>query len=37
VLLRRSDSTFEKADFNCPADDPPLWVGTVTQALAGIA
>jgi hypothetical protein len=33
VLLRRSDSTFEKADFNCPADDPPLWVGTVTQAL----
>ena len=37
VLLRRSDSTFENADFNCPADNPPLWVGTVTQALAGIA
>jgi DNA-binding NarL/FixJ family response regulator len=36
VLLRRSDPTFERADFNCPADNPPLWVRTVTQALAGI-
>ena len=37
ALLRRSDSTFDKADFNCPADNPPLWVRMVTQALAGIA
>jgi hypothetical protein len=37
ALLRRSDSTFEKADFNCSADNPPLWVRMVTQALAGIA
>ena len=33
--LRQSDKPFSKADYNCPADDPPLWVRTVTQALAG--
>jgi CheY-like chemotaxis protein len=25
-----------QADVNCPADDPPQWVRTVSQALAGI-
>jgi hypothetical protein len=37
ALLRPSDSTLENADFNCPADNPPLWVRMVTQALAEIA
>ena|SRR5919109_2756227 len=35
--LRQRDEPFSKADYNCPADDPPQWVRTVTQALAGIA
>jgi DNA-binding NtrC family response regulator len=34
--LRQRDEPFGSADYNCPADDPPLWVKTVTQALAGI-
>jgi hypothetical protein len=34
--LRRSDKPFRKADYNCPADDPPLWVRTVTRALSAI-
>ncbi|HEY3616444.1 MAG TPA: hypothetical protein VGK96_06495 [Candidatus Sulfotelmatobacter sp.] len=35
--LRRSDKPFSKADYNCPADDPPLWVRAVTHALGGTA
>jgi hypothetical protein len=34
--LRRRDKDVSGADYNCPADDPPLWVRTVRQALAGI-
>src|ERR1700687_399963 len=34
--LRRQDKNVTGADYNCPADDPPLWVRTVSQALAGI-
>ena len=36
TLLGRRDKPFSEVDFNCPADDPPLWVRTVSQALAGI-
>jgi hypothetical protein len=36
ALLRSRDDDFKTADYNCGADDPPLWVRTVTQALAGI-
>lgn len=35
--LRQSDEPFSKADFNCPADNPPEWVRLVRQALAGIS
>jgi hypothetical protein len=34
--LRQSDKPFENADFNCPADNPPEWVRSVRQALAGM-
>jgi hypothetical protein len=34
--LRRLDKRLTGADYNLPADDPPLWVSTVRQALAGI-
>jgi hypothetical protein len=34
--LRRRDQDVSGADYNCPADDPPLWVRTVRQALVGI-
>jgi hypothetical protein len=33
ALLRRTDPPFSGADFNCPADNPPLWERTVVQAL----
>jgi hypothetical protein len=33
VLLRSTDGPFADADFNCPADDPPLWEKTVTGTL----
>lgn len=33
ALLRSSDDSFRNADFNCPADNPPLWERTVTEAL----
>jgi hypothetical protein len=33
ALLRSNDDPFTDADFNCPADNPPLWERTVTQAL----
>ena len=33
ALLRTTDAPFSDADFNCPADNPPLWERTVTQAL----
>ena len=38
VALLRSmrDDDFSTVDYNCRADDPPLWVRTVTQAIAGI-
>ena len=36
ALLGRRDKAFGRIEFNCPADDPPLWVRTVSQALAGI-
>jgi hypothetical protein len=31
-LLRTTDAPFSGADFNCPADNPPLWERTVAQA-----
>ena len=37
ALLRRRDEAFDCSDFNCSADNPPLWVRTVNQALTGIA
>ena len=36
ALLRNRDDDFNAVDYNCRADDPPLWVRTVAQALAGI-
>ena len=36
ALLRSRDDDFNAVDYNCQADDPPLWVRTVIQALAGI-
>jgi hypothetical protein len=36
ALLRRSDKAFSEAAYNCRADDPPLWVKTVSQALASV-
>ena len=33
-LLRTTDAPFSGADFNCPADNPPLWERTVISALA---
>ena len=37
ALLGRRDSAFSQPDFNCPADNPTLWVKTVSQALVGVA
>ncbi len=34
--LRQQDKDVTGADYNLPADNPPLWVRTVRQALAGI-
>jgi hypothetical protein len=34
--LRQRDKDVSGADYNCPAVNPPLWVRTVRQALAGI-
>jgi hypothetical protein len=36
ALLGHYDVQFENVNFNCPADDPPLWVSMVTQASTGI-
>lgn len=33
ALLRSNDDPFADADFNCRADNPPLWERTVAQAL----
>jgi hypothetical protein len=33
VLLRCGEDPFNGADFNCPADNPPLWQRTVSEAL----
>lgn len=35
ALLRKSDLGFDGADYNRPGDNPPLWIRTVAQALAG--
>jgi hypothetical protein len=35
--LRRQDKNVSGADYNLPADNPPLWVRTIRQALAGTA
>jgi hypothetical protein len=34
--LRQRDQELIGADYNLRADDPPLWLSTVRQALAGI-
>lgn len=34
ALVRKSDQGFTGADFNCPGDNPPLWLRTVQDALA---
>ncbi len=36
ALLRRSDKAFNEATYNCRADDPPLWVKTVSQVLGSV-
>ena len=36
ALLRRQEEVFGGADFSCPADNPPQWIRTIRQALAGI-
>ena len=36
VLPGRDDADFAEADYNCPADDPPQWMRTVSLALSGI-
>jgi hypothetical protein len=36
AALRQRDKDVTGADYNLRADDPPLWVSTVRQALAGI-
>ena len=36
ALLRRHDKVFSRADFNCPADNPPQWIRMIRQALGGI-
>ncbi len=33
ALLRSNDEPFADADFNCRADNPPLWERTIAQAL----
>lgn len=35
VLLRSGEDPFDGADFNCPADNPPLWERTVIADLQG--
>jgi len=35
--LRRRDKDVTGADYNLPADNPPLWVRIVNQVLAGVA
>ena len=35
--LRQRDKDLTGADYNLRADDPPLWVRTVRQALTGVA
>ena len=37
VLIGREDRAFEGVDYNCPADEPQLWIRTVQMALAGIS
>jgi hypothetical protein len=37
ALIGREDSAFAGADYNCPADQPDLWIKTVQTALAGIS
>jgi CheY-like chemotaxis protein len=36
ALLRRRDKAFDCSDFICSADNPPLRVRTVNQALTGV-
>ena len=36
ALLRRQEEACGSADFNCLADNPPKWIRTVRQTLAGI-
>lgn len=35
VLLGKRDIEFNGADYNCPGDNPPLWIRTVRRALTG--
>jgi len=37
ALLCRRDKAFDCSDFNRSADNPPLWVRMVNQALTGVA
>ena len=37
ALIGRDDSAFQGIDYNCPADEPHLWIRTVQMALAGIS
>ena len=36
ALLRRRDKVLSRADFNCPADNPPQWIRMIRQALGGV-
>jgi len=37
ALIGRDDSALVGVDYNCPADEPQLWIRTVQMALAGIS
>ena len=37
ALMARDDGAFEGVDYNCPADEPDLWIRIVQMVLAGIS
>jgi hypothetical protein len=37
ALLRRRDKDLDCSEFNCSTGNPPLWLRTVNQTLAGVS
>ena len=37
ALLRRRDNDIDCSEFNCSTGNPPLWLRTVNQTLAGVS